>query len=139
MLAIALHALTLLADPWLHPGVGGITLPFAIDYRPAFVAMGIVGGYLALALGLGFYLRRWIGPKRWRTAHRFVIVAWALAFVHTLGAGTDAATPWLRTPMIAVGALVAALFAFRVGASALKSRRRRMPPPRPTPQPAQLH
>ena len=114
LIAVGLHGVTLLGDPWLHPGVAGITLPFAIGYRPAFVAMGIAGGYLAAALGLSFYARRRLGIGRWRKAHRFVIVAWALAFLHTLGAGTDAQADWLRLPMFVTAAVIAALLAVRV-------------------------
>ena len=34
LVAIAAHGLLLLPDHWLHPGVGGIAVPFVIDYRP---------------------------------------------------------------------------------------------------------
>src|SRR5689334_11035858 len=40
--AIAVHGLTLLQDPWLKPGWRGITLPFAIGYRPVFTGLGII-------------------------------------------------------------------------------------------------
>ena len=126
LIAIGLHGVTLLGDPWLDPGVDGIAVPFAIGYRSAFVAMGIVGGYLAAALGLSFYARRRLGSARWRKAHRFVLVAWLLAFVHALGAGTDTASAWLRTPMLAIAGVIAALFAYRVASS-----RRRPAAPRP--------
>lgn len=94
--AIAVHGLALLGDPWLHPGPGGLTVPFTMSYRPLFTGMGIVAGYLAALLGLSFYARRRIGVKLWRRLHRATLLVWVLGVVHTLGAGSDAATPWLR-------------------------------------------
>lgn len=101
LIAIGAHGVTLLGDPWLDPGLSGISLPFAIDYRPAFVAAGIAGGYLAAALSLSYYARRRLGAGRWRNAHRYIVVAWVLSVVHTLGAGTDAALPAVRWAVLA--------------------------------------
>ncbi len=94
--AIAVHGLALLGDPWLRPGVGGLTIPFTMSYRPLFTGLGIVAGYLAALLGLSFYARRRIGVKLWRKLHRATVLVWVLGVVHTLGAGSDAATQWLR-------------------------------------------
>jgi sulfoxide reductase heme-binding subunit YedZ len=94
--AIAVHGLALTGDRWLHPGLRGLTIPFAMSYRPAFTGLGIVGGYLAALLGLSFYARRRIGVKLWRALHRGTVLVWVLSVVHTVGAGSDAATMWLR-------------------------------------------
>lgn len=126
LVAIAVHGLTLLGDPWLHPGLGGIALPFTMGYRTVFTGLGIVAGYLTAALGLSFYIRRRIGPKLWRRLHRFTVVAYALALVHTIGAGTDASSAWLRTFMLATGAPIAVMFVMRM----VRGRK-----PRPKPQP----
>lgn len=128
LIAIAVHGITLLGDGFLRPGIAGITVPFAIDYRPFFTACGIVGGYLAAALGLSYYARRRIGPRLWRKAHRLTIAVWALALVHTLGAGTDASTPWLRAFMLVTAVPIVALFGHRVLGA-----RSREPAPRPAP------
>lgn len=68
--AIAAHGLALLGDPWLHPGVGGLSIPFALSYRPLFTGLGVIAGYLAALLGLSFYARRRIGVRVWRRLHR---------------------------------------------------------------------
>jgi len=46
MLAIVLHGLLLLPDPYLHPGLAGITIPFALPARRAGVAAGIDGVFM---------------------------------------------------------------------------------------------
>ena len=39
---------------------------------------------------------------------------WLLALARTVGAGTDAGTPWLREPMVATGVPIVGLFAYRL-------------------------
>jgi sulfoxide reductase heme-binding subunit YedZ len=112
--AISAHALLLLPDRWLHPGVAGIVVPFATAYRPLAVALGIVAGYLAALLGLSFYARRRIGPRLWRRLHVGTLGVYVLALLHTLTAGTDAGTTWLGALLVATAAPVAALLAWRV-------------------------
>ena len=112
------------ADRFLRPGVDGLLIPFAIDYRPAFVAAGIVGGYLAALLGLSFYVRRRIGGRRWRNLHRATPLVYVLGLVHTLGAGTDAGSSWLRAFMLATAVPAAALLVARIR----KQRTRRTAP-----------
>ena len=115
--AIGLHGVTLLGDAFLKPGIAGIAIPFAIDYRPVYVATGIAGGYLAALLGLSFYARRRIGGKRWRKLHRATPLVYLLALIHTLGAGTDAGSSWLRAFMLATAIPAAILLGRRLIAS----------------------
>ena len=114
LVAIAVHGITLLGDAWLHPGLRGIAVPFAMSYRPAFTGLGIIAGYLAVLLGLSFYLRRRIGARLWRKLHRATVLVWVLGVVHTLGSGTDASVPWLRAIMLATGVPIVVLFAVRM-------------------------
>jgi methionine sulfoxide reductase heme-binding subunit len=124
LVAIAVHGLTLLADPWLHPGVAGVTVPFSMSYRPAFTALGIVAAYLAALLGLSFYARRRIGPRLWRKAHRATVLVYALGVVHAIGAGSDASTSWMRWFLLVTGAPILVLFLRRVTARRPSSIRR---------------
>ena len=111
--AIGLHGVTLLGDGWLKPGLAGIAIPYVMDYRPAYVASGIVAGYLGALLGLSFYVRRRIGGRRWRKLHRATPVVYVLALIHTLGAGSDTDTPWLQATLLATTVPAAALLLAR--------------------------
>ena len=104
LVAIAVHAIALLGDAWLNPGPTGLLVPFAMDHEPLFTGLGIIAAYLAALLGLTFYVRRRIGTKRWRALHRLTLVVYVLGVIHTLGAGTDAATPWLQAILLLTGA-----------------------------------
>lgn len=46
--AIAVHGLAPLGDHRLKPGWRGITIPFALNYKPGITGIGIIAGYLAL-------------------------------------------------------------------------------------------
>ncbi len=100
LVAVAIHGVTLLGDHWLDPGPLGIAVPLVIDYRPVAVAAGIIGGYLAAALGLSFYIRKRVGAARWRRLHQFTLLAWLLGFLHALFAGTDASTTWFQLVLL---------------------------------------
>jgi sulfoxide reductase heme-binding subunit YedZ len=100
---VALHGLALLGDSYLNPGLAGIAIPFVDFYRPLWTGLGIVAGYGLALLGLSYYLRDRVGAARWRKLHRLTAVFWALAIVHTIGAGTDTAQLWF---LLASGALV---------------------------------
>ncbi len=110
LVALAVHGITLLGDPWMSATLWNISVPFTIGYRPLWTSLGIIGGWLAIALGLGFYARRRIGTKRWRSLHRATVLAWALALAHTLGSGTDAQEPWLQATMLAGAVAIVFLF-----------------------------
>jgi sulfoxide reductase heme-binding subunit YedZ len=139
LVAIGVHGVTLLGDAWLRPGLAGIAIPFVIGYRTVYVGLGILAGYLAALLGLSFYARRRIGARLWRRLHKATVLVYVMGLVHTLGAGTDAGTVWLRALMLATAVPVAGLFALRVArgrkAPARPARpQARRPAPRPVPE-----
>jgi sulfoxide reductase heme-binding subunit YedZ len=110
LLAIAAHALLLLGDSYLHPGLVGITVPFALGVTPLWTGLGVIAGWLALILGLSFYARRRIGNRLWRRMHRWTLAVYVLGVAHTLGSGTDSGSLWLLAIVIATAAPIA-LFA----------------------------
>jgi sulfoxide reductase heme-binding subunit YedZ len=114
LVAIAVHGLALLGDRWLHPGVTGILVPFALGYRAPYTGLGIIAAYLAAALGLTYYFRARIGARRWRTAHRLTIMVYIAGVIHSLGAGTDAGAAWLRLLLVVTGVPIALLLAHRL-------------------------
>jgi sulfoxide reductase heme-binding subunit YedZ len=123
IVAIVVHAVTLLGDSFLHPSVTDIAIPFASSYQTVWTTAGIVAGWMMIILGLSFYARGRIGQQRWRKLHRFTALAWVLGLAHSLGEGTDAGQAWflIATGVVAVPA-AALLIARLLGG-------------RPTPQP----
>ena len=110
LIAIAVHGITLLGDPWMHATLWKISVPFSIGYRPLWTSLGIIAGWIAAALGLSYYARKRIGTRLWRKLHRATVVAWALGIAHTIGAGTDANERWLQVTMLTGAVAIVFLF-----------------------------
>jgi ferredoxin-NADP reductase/DMSO/TMAO reductase YedYZ heme-binding membrane subunit len=114
LVAIAVHGLTLLGDAHLSPSLGDIALPFTSTYAPVWTGLGVTAGWLAAILGLTYWLRDRIGPRRWRSLHKLTVLVYVLGVAHTLGAGTDAGRPWMLGMLVLTGAPVLFLFVMRV-------------------------
>jgi len=129
IVAIAVHGITLLGDPWLNPGVAGVAIPFTMAFKPLFTGLGVVGGYLAALLGLSFYFRKRIGAKLWRKAHRATVLVYLLGLVHAFGSGTDASAAWFKWWVVLTAPFIGGLFVYRVLSG--RAKRRRAEEPRP--------
>src|SRR4051794_4642299 len=102
LVALAVHALSLLGDSYLSPSLADVTIPFVGGYERLWTSIGIVGGWMLMILGLSYYVRGRIGPARWRGLHRFTALAWVLGIVHAVGEGTDAGAAWFLLTAAAV-------------------------------------
>jgi sulfoxide reductase heme-binding subunit YedZ len=140
LVAIAVHAITLLGDAWLRPGPVGVLVPFTMDHEPLFTGLGVIAAYLAALLGLSFYARRRIGTQRWRSLHRLTLLVYVLGVLHTLGAGTDASTVWLQAVLLLTGApiLFLALLRWLPDVTPGPPPRPAAAPPAPPAQPAEV-
>ncbi|MGV9311298.1 ferric reductase-like transmembrane domain-containing protein [Streptomyces sp. NPDC003691] len=88
------------------------------------IPVGQAALYLAIPLGLLFYIRHRIGPKTWRVLHRFVLVVYVLSVWHTLLYGTNVwYDGWFRTSVWLLQLPIAALFLLRLLAPARRSER----------------
>jgi sulfoxide reductase heme-binding subunit YedZ len=92
--ALAVHALSLLCDAYFHPTIADLLVPFEMNYREPYMAIGIISGWLMVIFGLSYYVRDRVGINRWKALHRLTALAWILGVVHTLGEGTDAGATW---------------------------------------------
>jgi DMSO/TMAO reductase YedYZ heme-binding membrane subunit len=88
------------------------------------IPLGQAALYLAIPLGLLFYVRHRIGPKTWRVLHRFVIAVYALSVWHTLLYGTNVwYDGWFRTSVWLLQIPIAALLLVRLLRPARRSER----------------
>lgn len=145
LVAIAVHAITLLGDQWLKPTIAQLVIPFQMSYEPLMTGLGVIAAWLAVAVGLSFYARRYIGAKRWRSLHKLSALVWVGALIHAIGAGSDTGALWMQAVLLASGVPILILLAMRI----LGGRNRKTEPnprvalkPRAsekTPQPAEPH
>ncbi|WP_217199289.1 ferric reductase-like transmembrane domain-containing protein [Streptomyces buecherae] len=98
---------------WYDSGTGRTAIP---------IGQGAL--YLAVPLGLLFYVRHRIGPNAWRRLHRFVIVVYVLSVWHTLLYGTNVwYDEWPRTVLWLLQLPIAALFLLRLVRPARRAER----------------
>jgi sulfoxide reductase heme-binding subunit YedZ len=131
IVAIVVHAVSLLGDAFVHPSILDITIPFVSSYKTFWTSLGIVGGWSLILLGLSYYARRYVGAVRWRKLHRFTALAWLLGLAHALGEGTDAGQAWFLAMIALVTIPALVLLATRLARSSVPAP---VGPPSPEPQ-----
>ncbi|MDQ2934275.1 MAG: ferric reductase-like transmembrane domain-containing protein [Chloroflexota bacterium] len=117
-----IHGVAVWVDPFTGFAAAEVLVPLASHYRPLWLAFGIVGGYLLLAVWASEYVRRWIGYGWWRRFHYLAFAVFALATVHGLGSGSDTRQPWALGLYAASTGSVLALTAWRLVATRLRLR-----------------
>jgi predicted ferric reductase len=130
---LVVHVLAVWIDPFTHFGLNEILIPLASSYRPFWMALGIVGLYLGIAIGISTWLRPHIGYKWWRRLHVLTLGIFALATVHGIGTGSDTQTPWALGIYLVSLVLVGSLLCRRVFFS--KGKRKHAPAQPATPAP----
>ncbi|MER6093974.1 ferric reductase-like transmembrane domain-containing protein [Streptomyces bluensis] len=92
------------------------------------IPLGQAALYLAIPLGLLFYIRHRIGPRTWRVLHRFVIVVYILSVWHTLLYGTNVwYDGWFRTAVWLLQLPIVAILLLRLTRPARRSEKLRGP------------
>jgi len=104
---LVLHVVTAIMDPYVTIGWWATVLPFASHYRPAALGLGTLAVDLGAAVTLTSLVRRRLGFRLWRAVHWLAYLAWPLAFVHTLTAGTDMHIWWVAAVVWGSAAVVA--------------------------------
>ncbi len=126
---LVVHVLAAWIDPFTKFGWNEIFIPFASYYRSEWMAFGIVGLYLGIAIGISTWLRPHIGYKWWRRLHVLTLGIFVLATIHGIGTGSDTQTWWALGIYLISIVVVGSLLFWRVFSS--KGKRKRAPA-RPT-------
>ncbi|ASO19566.1 DMSO/TMAO reductase YedYZ heme-binding membrane subunit [Actinoalloteichus hoggarensis] len=88
------------------------------------ILLGLLALYLAIPLGLIYYVRNRTGARMWRALHRFVIVVYILSAWHTLLYGTNVwYEGWPRTTLWLLQIPIAVLLVLRLLAPARRGER----------------
>lgn len=114
IVALVIHAASLLGDGFLSPSIADLTVPFVSAFERWWTTLGILSGWALILLGLSYYARTRIGIARWRVLHRFTALAWLGGLAHSLGEGSDAGEAWFLVSVAAVTVPALALLAARL-------------------------
>lgn len=109
-----IHVLAVWLDPFTAFGWSEVFIPLVSHYRAIWMAFGIVGLYLGLALAASVWLRPYIGYEWWRRLHVLTLVVYLLVTVHGLTTGSDTSTAWAAAIYALSGLTVAALVWIRL-------------------------
>lgn len=128
VLFTGIHVAALVADTTVAFGWADVLIPFASSWNPAAVALGVVAGYLLLAVQLTSVFMKRLPRRLWKWIHLSSYGLFWLGIAHGALAGTDAGNPLY----IAATALTTIVVLFLTTYRSLMSRRSR-PKPRPRP------
>jgi hypothetical protein len=112
---VGVHVAAIMLDSYTSFGLGDVLVPFASAWHPLWVAWGIVGMYLLVAVELTSLARQRMPRKLWHAVHLASLPLFVVATVHFAGAGTDAGNPIAVFGMILLSGVVAAFLFRRFG------------------------
>jgi len=135
---LALHIALLAIDPFAKVGWIGALVPGFSEFRPPAIAVGSIALYALIFTAVTAKWTRLLPSGWWLKVHRFAAVAFLLAWVHAVLAGTDGGA--LMPLYLATGLLILAGVAHRWWTARVRPQRA-VPGPLPAvtavrPQPA---
>jgi sulfoxide reductase heme-binding subunit YedZ len=117
VLFLGIHVITAVADPYAQVRLLDTVVPFAGSWQALPLGLGTLALDLFAAVIVSSLLMRRIGRRIWRMIHWLGYGSWPLAFVHSLGIGSDSRSLWLRGLALAMLATIAAALTWRLGAT----------------------
>lgn len=112
--ATAAHLGALVGDNFVPFSAADLLVPGASAWKTFPVALGVVAFWLLLAVEVSSLLKRRLAHRAWMRIHLLSFVAYVLATVHYLQAGTERTNPILLYTVEAVSAAVVFLTVLRV-------------------------
>lgn len=111
---LALHLISLAADPFSRYGWADLLIPFRNPWREPWTGLGVIAAYLTVVLGGSFALRRLTGYRAWRAMHWLTFALYVIALAHGLGSGSDSGALWARVMYTVTAGSVAWLLMRRI-------------------------
>jgi DMSO/TMAO reductase YedYZ heme-binding membrane subunit len=100
-----IHVGALVADSYVHFGFADVTVPFASQWRPGAIALGVAAMWLLVAVEATSLAMKRLPRKVWRWVHLSSYAVFLLVSFHAALAGTD------RTHVLYQGTAVASIVA----------------------------
>lgn len=104
----ALHMLALVGDNYTHFTASHLLVPFASEWEPGSVALGVVAFWMLAAVQVTSWMMKKLPKRAWRAVHMLSYVAFVMVTWHAIAAGTDASSHWYGALTVAMIALATA-------------------------------
>ena len=125
---LGVHLVSLLADSYVQFGLLDILVPFASQWRPVAVALGIIAFWLVVAVAVTSVAVRRLPRRWWRGVHLASYATFWLTTIHGALAGTDASRPlYVTTASVVLMAVVIAVSQRILTTHSRRRRRARRP------------
>ena len=111
---VAIHLVALVADSYVEFTVADLVIPFASDWKPIPVALGVLAAWLLVIVQATSLAMKRLPRRTWHRIHMASYLSFFLTSLHGTFAGTDASSPLYQATSLA--ALAAVIFAtiFRI-------------------------
>lgn len=110
---VGVHLAALVADHYVTFSWADLFLPFASEWKPGAVALGVVAWWILVAVEVSSLLLRRLPKRVWRSIHLGSYGVAVLSTAHAFTAGTDADNRLLLAATIGVAAATAFFLAYR--------------------------
>lgn len=128
---VAIHLIALMADSYIEFSIADLVVPFASDWKPFPVALGVLATWLLVTVQATSLAMKRLPRRLWRKIHLTSYLAFFLTSLHGTLAGTDASNLLYQATSLAALAAVIFTTLYRV-----MTRRRRAPvSPKTSPKP----
>lgn len=106
LMLLALHLIALLLDRFVRFDTLDLLVPYRATYRPFALTLGIVAMYAMVIVLATSWTRKHMRPALWRAIHLVAVPAYAMALLHGVLAGSDAARAGMAILYWATGSSV---------------------------------
>jgi DMSO/TMAO reductase YedYZ heme-binding membrane subunit len=120
---VAAHLAALVADNYTHFDIADLAIPYASQWRPGAVALGVVATWCLVAVELTSLAMRRLPRKLWRGVHLTSYLVFWLASLHAAFAGTDTTNRLYQVTAAVSVAAVAWALAYRLATRRADRRR----------------
>ena len=104
---VAIHLVALVADSYVQFSLVDLVIPFASDWKPFPVALGVLGTWLLVIVQATSLAMKRLPRRLWRKIHLTSYVTFFITSLHGTLAGTDASnTLYQATSMAALAAVI---------------------------------
>jgi len=119
---IAIHLMSLMADSYIEFSVTDLVVPFASEWKPLPVALGVLATWIVVVVQVTSLAMKRLSRQVWRKIHLTSYLAFFLTSLHGTFVGTDATHLFYQiASIVSLGAVIFATL-FRI-----ITRRRRRP------------
>ena len=89
---VLVHTVTLLFDKFTNFNLIDLFVPFSSSWHPVWVAWGVVGAWMLLAVEVTSLIKKHLSKKVWHSIHMLSFLLWIVGTIHGFLSGPDSQT-----------------------------------------------